>query len=69
MRQQLQRRMEAALAVLGDDDCEIVTMRVFEQLSNQEAAAELGLTEPAAGMRYVRAVRKLRALLVPTTSG
>jgi RNA polymerase sigma-70 factor (ECF subfamily) len=38
-------------------------MRHFEQLSNQDAARTLGLTEPAASMRYLRAIRKLRKLL------
>ena len=40
-------------------------MRHFEQLSNQDVARTLGLSEPAAGMRYLRALRKLRALLGP----
>jgi RNA polymerase sigma-70 factor, ECF subfamily len=32
-------------------------------LSNQEIAQALGLTEPAASMRYLRAIRKLREVL------
>ncbi|HEX5443764.1 MAG TPA: sigma factor-like helix-turn-helix DNA-binding protein, partial [Pirellulales bacterium] len=43
-------------------------LRHFEQLSNQETAQALGLSEPAAGMRYLRAVRRLRALLNETSS-
>ena len=35
-------------------------MRHFEQLSNQETAQALELSEPAAGMRYLRAMRRLR---------
>jgi RNA polymerase sigma-70 factor (ECF subfamily) len=38
-------------------------MRHYEQLSNQEIAQALELTEPAASMRYLRAVRRLRELL------
>ncbi len=38
-------------------------MRHFEHLSNQEIAQALGLSEAAAGMRYLRAMRRLRALL------
>jgi RNA polymerase sigma-70 factor (ECF subfamily) len=38
-------------------------MRHFENLTNQEVAAELGLSEAAASMRYLRALRRLRALL------
>jgi RNA polymerase sigma-70 factor (ECF subfamily) len=54
------------LADLDEDDREIILMRHFEQLSNQEVAAALGLTEPAASMRHLRALRKMRELLDPT---
>jgi RNA polymerase sigma-70 factor (ECF subfamily) len=40
-------------------------MRHFEQLSNQEVAAALGLSEAAAGMRHLRALRRLKTLLEP----
>jgi RNA polymerase sigma-70 factor (ECF subfamily) len=39
-------------------------MRHYEQLSNQEIAQALDLTEPAASMRYLRAIRRLKDLLV-----
>jgi RNA polymerase sigma-70 factor (ECF subfamily) len=61
--QELQRRFEAALETMDDHDREIVLMRHFEQLSNQDVAKALGLTEPAASMRYLRAIRRLRKLL------
>jgi RNA polymerase sigma-70 factor (ECF subfamily) len=61
---EMARRVEAALAQLDDADGEIIIMRHYEHLSNQEVALALGLTEPAAGMRYLRAIRKLRAMLV-----
>jgi len=48
---------------LGEQDGEIVVMRHYEHLSNQEIAQALGLTEPAASMRYLRAIRRLRSLL------
>lgn len=60
---ELQRRFEAALATMDDHDREIVLMRHFEQLTNQDVARALGLTEPAASMRYLRAIRRLRKLL------
>ena len=34
-------------------------LRHFEYLSNGDAAEVLGLSEPAAGMRYLRAMRRL----------
>jgi RNA polymerase sigma-70 factor (ECF subfamily) len=55
---------QAAIAKLPDQDCEIVIMRHYEQLSNQEIAQALGLTEPAASMRYLRAIRRLKELMV-----
>jgi RNA polymerase sigma-70 factor, ECF subfamily len=55
--------VEGAIAELNDQDCEIVIMRHYEHLSNQEIAQALELSEPAASMRYLRAIRRLRELL------
>lgn len=60
---ELARRFEAAIEQLEEKDREVVLMRHFEQLSNQEVAQALGLSEPAASMRYLRALRRLRELL------
>jgi RNA polymerase sigma-70 factor (ECF subfamily) len=65
IRHELQRRLDSAVAELGDDDREIILMRHGEQLSNQEVAIALELTEAAASMRYLRALRRLRAALLP----
>jgi RNA polymerase sigma-70 factor (ECF subfamily) len=65
IRHELARRLAAAVDKLSDDDREIVLMRHHEGLSNQEVAAALNLTEAAASMRYLRALRRLRAVLVP----
>ncbi len=64
---ELQQRFEEALAEMDDPDQEVVVMRHFEQLSNQEVAQALKLSEPAASMRYLRAMRRLRQRL--TESG
>jgi RNA polymerase sigma-70 factor (ECF subfamily) len=63
LRQELARRLAQAVAALDDDDRDIILMRHYEQLSNQEVAAMLQLSEAAASMRYLRAVRKLKGLL------
>ena len=63
MRHELEQRLQSAVAALDDDDREIILMRHFEQLANQEVAAVLGLSEAAASMRYLRALRRLRGLL------
>jgi RNA polymerase sigma-70 factor (ECF subfamily) len=65
IRHELQRRLDAAIADLDVDDREVILLRHGEQLSNQEVAAALGLTEAAASMRYLRAVRRLRTALLP----
>lgn len=66
IQEEMQRRLREAIAQLEDDDREIILMRHYEMLANQEVAESLGLTEAAASMRYLRAVRKLRDLLAPT---
>jgi RNA polymerase sigma-70 factor (ECF subfamily) len=63
LRHELERRFRDALGRLDEPDREIILMRHFEQLSNGEAARALGLSEAAAGMRHLRALRKLRAVL------
>jgi RNA polymerase sigma-70 factor, ECF subfamily len=60
---ELERRFAAAVEQLDDDDRQIVLLRHFEHLSTADAAAALGLSKPAAGMRYLRAMRRLRVLL------
>ncbi len=57
------RRFHEAVERLDEIDREMILMRHFEKLSNQEAAQALGLTSAAASMRYLRAVRRLRLLL------
>jgi RNA polymerase sigma-70 factor (ECF subfamily) len=63
VQQELERRLAAAVAALDEADREVILMRHYEQLGNQEVAAALGLTEAAASMRYLRALRRLRAEL------
>jgi RNA polymerase sigma-70 factor (ECF subfamily) len=60
---ELQRRFQAALDTLDEQDQEVILMRHFEHLSNSEVAQSLGLSEAAAGMRYLRAMRRLREKL------
>lgn len=63
IRRELEQRFLAALDLLDDDDRDILLMRHFEQLGNSEAAEALGLSAAAAGMRHLRALRKLRTIL------
>ena len=63
IRRELQRRFEESLEKLNEVDREVIVMRHVEQLSNQEVAHALELSEPAAGMRYLRALRRLKDIL------
>lgn len=69
VQQELERKLTNAVAALGDDDREVIWMRHYEQLGNRQVAESLGLSEAAASMRYLRALRRLRAELVGNTSG
>jgi RNA polymerase sigma-70 factor (ECF subfamily) len=44
-------------------DREVLVLRHFEELSNAEAAAVLGIKPSAAVNRYVRAVKRLKDVL------
>lgn len=63
IRKELFERFESALWKMGEEDREIILMRHYEGLSNGDVARTLSLSEPAAGMRYLRGLRRLRALL------
>lgn len=56
-------KVEGVIQRLSDQDREIILMRHYEHLSNFEIAEVLGLNPPAASMRYLRALRRLRELL------
>jgi RNA polymerase sigma-70 factor, ECF subfamily len=61
--QEMTRRVEDAIARMPEGEAEIILMRHYEHLSNSEVAQALALSEPAASMRYLRALRKLREYL------
>lgn len=69
IRRELETRFMTALQDLGEDDREIILMRHQEHLSNSEVAEALSLSQPAAGMRYLRALRRLRDVLGSDHSG
>lgn len=64
-RREMASRMEDALMKLNDLDRDIIIMRHYEQLSNDEVSKTLNLKPAAASMRYLRALRKLRNQLLP----
>jgi RNA polymerase sigma-70 factor (ECF subfamily) len=60
MRAELQARLREALDGLEPLDREVLVLRHFEELTNAETAAVLGLQKTAASNRYVRALKRLR---------
>jgi RNA polymerase sigma-70 factor (ECF subfamily) len=54
-------RVLAALDGLDETDREVLALRHFEELTNDQVAAVLGITKAGASNRYVRALRRLRA--------
>jgi RNA polymerase sigma-70 factor, ECF subfamily len=57
--------LQEAFDMLEPIDREILALRHFEQLSNGEAAAVLGIDKSAASKRYGRALRRLKDVLLP----
>jgi RNA polymerase sigma-70 factor (ECF subfamily) len=56
-------QLEAALDRLDPIDREVLALRHFEELSNNEVAALLGIQKAAASKRYVRALERLKSAL------
>ena len=63
VRGELRLQLEEALDRMNPADREVLVLRHFEELTNAEAADELGIEKPAASKRYVRALRRLREVL------
>jgi len=62
-REEVRTRVLAALEGLDDVDREILALRHFEGLSNEEAAAELSIEPAAASKRFTRALLRLKPAL------
>src|SRR5262245_46646793 len=62
---ELQVKLQQVLNELDETDREVILMRYYEQMSNQEIAAALDLTEAAASMRHLRALRRLKEAISP----
>src|SRR5262249_61167484 len=63
VREEMRLRLQEALNSMDPIDREVVVLRHFEELSNVEAAEVLGIEPPAASKRYIRALRRLKAIL------
>src|SRR5262245_40017929 len=63
VRRELKLRLHEAIDAMDPLDREVLALRYFEQLSPAETARVLGIKEKAAGLRYLRAVRRLKEIL------
>src|SRR5262245_56698982 len=63
IREEMQLRLQEALNSMDAVDREVLVLRHFEELGNAEAAAVLGIEASAASKRYIRALRRLKAIL------
>ncbi|QDS89039.1 ECF RNA polymerase sigma factor SigW [Rosistilla ulvae] len=63
VRGELIDEVRRALANMNDIDREVLALRHFEELTNQEVAIELNIKPKAASIRYMRALERLRVVL------
>ncbi len=63
MRAEMQVKLQEALNAMDPNDREVLALRHFEELSNEEIAKTLGITKSAASKRYGRALRRLKESL------
>lgn len=60
---EMQDRVRSLIAELGDSDCEILTLRHIEGLTNAEAADLLKMKPNTVRQKYGRALRRLHERL------
>ncbi len=61
---ELAEKLRRALGQLDDDERDLILWRHFEQLSARDTAQLLQISEAAAAKRYIRAVERLRTILI-----
>jgi RNA polymerase sigma-70 factor (ECF subfamily) len=62
-------RLQEALKTLDPMDREVLCLRHFEDMTLAETALSLGIGESAAAKRYVRALKRLKAILANMPGG
>jgi RNA polymerase sigma-70 factor (ECF subfamily) len=69
IRAELKIRVQDGLNSMDPLDREVLALRHFEQLSRAEIAQVLGISENAAGKRYIRALERLKQILGNSAGG
>jgi RNA polymerase sigma-70 factor (ECF subfamily) len=62
-RAELQLRLQEVLNAMDPIDREVLSLRHFEDLNNNETAQVLGISKTAASNRYIRALKRLKDAL------
>jgi RNA polymerase sigma-70 factor (ECF subfamily) len=62
-------RLQEALNTLDPVDREVLSLRHFEEMTLAETALSLGIEESAAAKRYIRALKRLKAILAAMPGG
>lgn len=62
-------RLQEALNTLDPMDREVLSLRHFEEMSLAETALSLEIQEAAAAKRYIRALKRLKAILASMPGG
>ncbi len=63
--EELRERLAEALEAMDPIDREVLTLRHFEELTNNDVAEVLAITKAGASNRYVRALKRLRDVMEP----
>ena len=64
IREETARQIEIVLAGMDEIDREVLILRHFEQLTNDEVATVVGVKKAAASRRYMRALTRFREVLL-----
>ncbi len=63
VREEVARQLEQAVDTMNPIDREVLVLRHFEELTNNEVAEVLNIKPKAASIRYVRAIGRLKEIL------
>jgi RNA polymerase sigma-70 factor (ECF subfamily) len=63
VRAEVLEQVEQAIALMEPLDREVLALRHFEELGNNEVAEVLGIQPKAASIRYIRALKRLKGIL------
>ncbi len=69
MRAERMMRLQEALNALDPMDREVLSLRHFEEMTLTETALSLGIEQSAAAKRYIRALKRLKAVLTTMPGG